>query len=324
MPSSRLNLTSVDEAYGDKSDLYKDVLGIKPNASADQIQKAYFTRRDELFQVLSRMDKRASAANPQKRHEVKCRIDGVATALRVLGDPSSRVRYDAIRDERLGLNGSTSGSTFFRELDDEIPLATETPASMSTSGDVYQRRKLKSALKKRNHEDESSRSTLGELSVTIGNTKTFGRLEERNDESDSSPELPRPPPRTSAHGEPFEASLKHSSSKKSGSSRTANSHERGEGGNAIPDKRIHKVDEEDGEETSVGSAVTMGTSLTMFEAQRSVFQIVKDEVMGTIDDTNESINQVFNVFTLQEDDIAAVFGRIDKAKRQMENGFTTT
>uniref|UniRef100_A0A7S2Y7N0 J domain-containing protein n=1 Tax=Entomoneis paludosa TaxID=265537 RepID=A0A7S2Y7N0_9STRA len=102
MPSSGLNLSSVNEAFGEKADLYTDVLAIRPNASTDQIQQAYFTRRDELFHVLAQMDQRGVDANSQKRYHVERQMDGVVMALRVLGDPDARMRYDSIRDDRLG------------------------------------------------------------------------------------------------------------------------------------------------------------------------------------------------------------------------------
>ena len=44
---------------------------------------------------------------------------------------------------------------------------------------------------------------------------------------------------------------------------------------------------------------------------------IQEEVAGTVEDTLVSFEQVLNVFTLQERDIQAVMGRIDKAKRQL-------
>lgn len=44
---------------------------------------------------------------------------------------------------------------------------------------------------------------------------------------------------------------------------------------------------------------------------------IQEEVAGTVEDTLVSFEQVLNVFTLQDRDIAAVMGRIDKAKRQL-------
>jgi hypothetical protein len=43
--------------------------------------------------------------------------------------------------------------------------------------------------------------------------------------------------------------------------------------------------------------------------------------MGALDDTSQSFHQVFSVFTLREEEIEAVTGRIDKARRQMVHSF---
>ena len=52
-----------------------------------------------------------------------------------------------------------------------------------------------------------------------------------------------------------------------------------------------------------------------------VIDYVRDEVLGAIEDTSSSLEQVLNAFTLQEEDIVAVMGKIDKAKRQMQRTF---
>jgi hypothetical protein len=51
-----ISLQPIDEAYGSCADLYKDVLGVKSNATPEQIQKAYFARRNELFTLLQNME----------------------------------------------------------------------------------------------------------------------------------------------------------------------------------------------------------------------------------------------------------------------------
>ena len=44
---------------------------------------------------------------------------------------------------------------------------------------------------------------------------------------------------------------------------------------------------------------------------------IRLEIMGAIDDTSRSFEQIFSAFTLRPTEIDAVAGRIDKAKRQM-------
>ena len=89
MPGSGINLLSINEAFGEKADLYVDVLGIQPNATTDQIQQAYFNRRDELFHSLSRMDQRGVDDDSQKRFQLERQMDGVVMALRVLWFPKA-------------------------------------------------------------------------------------------------------------------------------------------------------------------------------------------------------------------------------------------
>eukprot|EP00522_Entomoneis_paludosa_P009721 CAMPEP_0172449968 /NCGR_PEP_ID=MMETSP1065-20121228/8525_1 /TAXON_ID=265537 /ORGANISM="Amphiprora paludosa, Strain CCMP125" /LENGTH=333 /DNA_ID=CAMNT_0013201731 /DNA_START=204 /DNA_END=1205 /DNA_ORIENTATION=- len=331
MPSSGLNLSSVNEAFGEKADLYTDVLAIRPNASTDQIQQAYFTRRDELFHVLAQMDQRGVDANSQKRYHVERQMDGVVMALRVLGDPDARMRYDSIRDDRIGDGalGTTPSLSYGQE---DVPLGTGTSTS-TASNDVPRRRKLKSALKKSKSLDETSpRSNLGELSVTIGNTRSIDFVETKEDDSESSEEGPLPaknsPLRKTASLD--DMSKKSTDSKNSKSSRGSKSSRKSSGSRESrrkvrtttqPTKQASTKAKDD-DEVSVGSAGTLGTTLSVVESRRSVFQVMKDEVMGALDDTSKSVEQVMSVFTLRDDEISAVFGRIDKAKRQMENEFT--
>mmetsp|Transcript_20896 Transcript_20896/g.45342 ORF Transcript_20896/g.45342 Transcript_20896/m.45342 type:complete len:322 (-) Transcript_20896:243-1208(-) len=317
MPSTGLNLTSVNEAFGEKADLYTDVLGIKPNASTDQIQQAYFARRDELFHVLAQMDQRGVDANSQKRFNVERQMDGVVMALRVLGDPDARMRYDSIREERMGVV-QEPGQIY---PGNEVPLGTGTSLSTSTSGEAIPvpRRppKLKSALKTSKSMDEQHhhRTNLGELSATVANTRSVDFVDETKDngadaDSDSTPEGPR--------------------LMNKGASRSAAVRSKAVGQENLDGRQLRKTrsapepKRRDDDEASLGSVGTLGTTLSILESRRGFFQVVKDEVMGAIDDTSRSVEQVFNVFTLQEDEINAVFGRIDKAKRQMENEFTPT
>jgi len=51
---------------------------------------------------------------------------------------------------------------------------------------------------------------------------------------------------------------------------------------------------------------------------------IRLEAIGACDDTARSFAQVCNAFTLQEADIKAVMGRIDKASRQLQEGVATT
>jgi hypothetical protein len=107
--SVALDLSLVDSAFGPKSDLYWDVLRVKPDASPKQIRRAYFQRRDELFKLLSDLDEEgamyALPANRTianaKRWDVDCKMNGIVMAIRILDDPVARQRYDSVRMDRL-------------------------------------------------------------------------------------------------------------------------------------------------------------------------------------------------------------------------------
>lgn len=47
-------------------------------------------------------------------------------------------------------------------------------------------------------------------------------------------------------------------------------------------------------------------------AHKSVLQVVSDEIKGSFEDTVSAFDQVFNAFTLQENEIFAVVGEIDE------------
>lgn len=334
MPGSGINLLSINEAFGEKADLYVDVLGIQPNATTDQIQQAYFNRRDELFHSLSRMDQRGEEEDSQKRFQLERQMDGVVMALRVLGDADARMKYDGIRDQRMGLSVLTNSALGSPE-DDDVPLGTGTSVSTSAMGEGPRRRKLKSALKKakslddRDRDNQTTRASLGELSVTIGNTRSIDFAQNEGEGRENDHEGPIDSLRQVRSLDDMSRSSKASrSSRKSTKSenagiesakrKTKKSVKIAHGTKSRTRKSKSKIDDD----VSVGSGGTLGTTYSSYEKNRSIFETVKDEVMGALDDTSKSMEQVFNVFTLQDDEISAVFGRIDKAKRQMNKEFT--
>ena len=106
---NELNLSVVNEAYGNNADLYLHVLRVKPNAGSAQIQEAYFDRRNELFYILSKMNRPEPEDNDdddqpqQKQYIMERKMDAVVCAVRILGDPDLRLQYDDVRTERIRL-----------------------------------------------------------------------------------------------------------------------------------------------------------------------------------------------------------------------------
>ena len=108
---NELNLSVVNEAYGDHSDLYLHVLRVKPNAGSAQIQEAYFDRRNELFHILSQISRTGKENDndndddqQQQQRNTERKMDAVVCAVRILGDPDLRLQYDDIRTERVRLH----------------------------------------------------------------------------------------------------------------------------------------------------------------------------------------------------------------------------
>lgn len=164
-----LDLSLVDSAFGPKSDLYWDVLRVKPDASPKQIRRAYFQRRDELFKLLSDLDEEEalyefpesrsssharSSCITKARRDVDRKMNGIVMAIRILDDPVARQRYDSVRMDRL-LRPNASLSQSLKDFVSEYRLHdTIRSETMAVLADI---RKSESI-------DPSSRKILPELS----------------------------------------------------------------------------------------------------------------------------------------------------------------
>ena len=95
-----VDLSVIDEAFGPTSDLYTDVLGVKSNASSEQIQRAYFERRNDLFGLLADMDAEVEQDSITESHRFHAerQLDAVVMTLRILGDANARSAYDDLRE----------------------------------------------------------------------------------------------------------------------------------------------------------------------------------------------------------------------------------
>lgn len=189
MPSASLNLSAIDEAFGEKADLYRDVLGVKSDVTTEQIQQAYFYRRDELFRIFAQMDESRVPSDSPKRYQVERQMDAVVMCLRVLGDPASRLRYNAIRRDRVVGRKITAfySQSLSQSADEDIPLsATSTSISHSdrshpSNSYSPRRRLLKSALKKtKSTEDQFERS----VTISYSNSVEYIDSPANNDEDD--------------------------------------------------------------------------------------------------------------------------------------------
>lgn len=78
-----ISLQPIDDAYGVCADLYKDVLGVKSNATPEQIQKAYFARRNELFTLMQNMeDEEQDSITASHHFHAERKMQAVQTSVR--------------------------------------------------------------------------------------------------------------------------------------------------------------------------------------------------------------------------------------------------
>jgi hypothetical protein len=76
------------------------------------------------------------------------------------------------------------------------------------------------------------------------------------------------------------------------------------------------------EDRTIMTYASQGTMATLATQTKIVNQIT-NEINGTFEDTQSAFEQVFSVFTLRDEDIMAVTGKIDKAKRQIERSLSS-
>uniref|UniRef100_A0A7S3P9S9 J domain-containing protein n=1 Tax=Amphora coffeiformis TaxID=265554 RepID=A0A7S3P9S9_9STRA len=318
----KLPLDAINEAFGPTADLYRDVLGVKSNASADQIQAAYFDRRNQLFQLLAELEASPTqnAATATKRLQAERKMDAIVMTLRILGDAETRSQYDDVRAERcpsraaVGLAApkgkAEAATTKRRTFNMEEGGESATPTKPKSP---------KSVLKK-----SSYNITVLTSDAEDSKDTTFDEMDE-----DDAPS----PSRNSASAVSFgtEAARTHKTRKNKRKARRVSPDEPRKGtgphkkkpsevSQNLDDSFISGIDPETDAESEAASQVsfrTMETTLTTYEMNRGYFETIRDEIVGALDDTAQSFHQIFSVFTLREDEINAVTGRIDKARRQM-------
>jgi hypothetical protein len=299
--ATTLPLEAVDSAFGPRADLYRTVLGVRPNASTEQIQKAYFDRRNSLFQVLADLEAESEldAAKADARFQAEREMDAMVITLRILGDPVSRAKYDDIRMERTGSDDAAA------ELLTTLQQPTYTVYSMEENDTCVQKPK-KSALKKNTYQISVIDQSMDDTTIT----------EMESDVGDHRKGVSYSPSTTS---QPPARNAKRKARRVSPDEPRKNSTARQKKKQNLNDSMVLAAESDMGSvsEGSFRTLRTVETSLTTYEQKRGCFQTIHDEVMGALDDTGRSIHQVFSVFTLRESEIDAVAGRIQKAQKQM-------
>lgn len=156
MEDGRPNLAVVNDAFGYNADLYTDVLQVQPNAGAEQIQEAYFDRRNDLFLILADIDNANdddddgaviadSSVTDARRRKAERQMDAVVCAVRILGDPDLRLEYDDLRTERMQGKPSVTVASAARHHHHPASPMSSSSSSNKTDSNYRQEQKLHQA-----------------------------------------------------------------------------------------------------------------------------------------------------------------------------------
>jgi curved DNA-binding protein CbpA len=299
MSSKHLDLSVIDEAYGDYADLYSDVLRVSVAASPEQIQMAYFDRRSELFTLLAKLDARPDDEKTlQERLEAERKMDSVVLTVRVLGDPDQRSTYDSLRQKRL-LNRRRAQQGQLPGHKPRVPAGFDASAA-EVEEDERRREK---------REERRSRSSHASKSV-----KKSKKHKKRRDEGEEQHTVEEPPP--------IPSPPKTSSVSRKSTVATPDMIE------SFDEESLRHIDTKDTDEMKQDDGDTTVYTLTSVGDEKisyfslfthsKIMRRISDEISGACEDTLISVDQVFNAFTLTDKDIRAVTKRIDKAKRQLD------
>jgi curved DNA-binding protein CbpA len=346
------DLLVIDEAFGPSADLYVDVLGVQPNASPGQIQHSYFDRREELFRLLNEIDgdQEQDSITASHRFHAERKLDGVVVAMRILGDPKLRLQYDDMRYERM--QGAPVDSGHSRELGRKLKSQARIQANSRSASNKTTIAGAGRSLESRAEEDFPQALEDIPLRQRTSPPRTrlrSGSSTRRNKENKEAVEAVSVALNFSMDSTPSdEGGRKIKNDEAGGNSRRKNK-VKARVAVVSPDQEMTtrqkkkqakmakkertQMDKEslldtsfddtldttftfDEEKTALTFA-SQGTLATHVTETKFINQIAT-EITGTFEDTQAAFEQVFSVFTLRDEDIRAVTGKIDKAKREIE------
>jgi hypothetical protein len=367
------NLEVIYQAFGERADLYKDVLQVKTTATAEQIQMAYFDRRSELFALLASIDSEEEQDDITASHRFHAerKMDAVVMAVRIVGDPQLRQEYDNVmllqtkkqpREPPSSMSEASKGSSSLEPDGVYAGVAKKAQQEPPASPRAQRSPKRRSAkIRSLRHVSPSDNDTLDDNANKLSSDEALMHQHFQH----------HPAEETS-----YEFVAQSISSKESKSSSTNKAkHKKGHKKKHHQDHHLHhhhhhhtshnqtyqqhdlhdpsfdqstldRPDDDTFRDATIGSAtfegdITLdrtweeqatvasgstagnwtldhgGTSTLSNITHGGIVSRIQEEVAGTVEDTLVSFEQVLNVFTLQERDIQAVMGRIDKAKRQL-------
>lgn len=306
--TTSLDLNVIDEAFGEFADLYTDVLRVKSTSTPEQVQLAYFDRRSELFTLLAKLDSRAQDDSTlRQRIEAERRMDSVVLAVRILGDPQQRLRYDRLRKDRLyhrqradhlEVNPASSGEGEFVKVKKEKKEKRRKPEKVKPTKQVKPKPKpkpkpttFKTATKPPKPVNVSKGTTTSP--TTTSPTSLNQSIATQDTEHDL----------TDEEGGP---SVSRDLSMSMSMTLDTYDTRQDDGDMTMYTLTDPKLDDLD--DTGYLSCIT----------NSRIVRKISNEISGACEDTLVSVDQVFNAFTLTDKDIKAVTRRIHKAKRQLD------
>jgi len=318
-PSDDLDLTVVDQAYGDFADLYSDVLRVSVVATHEQIQLAYFDRRSELFTLLAKIDsKPQDEQTARERFLSERKMDSVVLAVRILGDPQQRLRYDRMRQQRLlnrrrAEHGQLPGHEANNRVASGLDSVTDEEHNQRLKEKRRQQKKEKSSSRRQPEEQEPQPPQTAEKDAR--KKKNSKEKKKRKEGADA---------------------VKLDDQVISNGSDDTQDTEHLTDDDSLRDERNRNIERTDTDEMRQDDAPTgcltgytacdpaatpedgvQKGMLSCFSNSR-IIKTISDEISGACEDTLVSVDQVFNAFTLTDKDIRAVTKRIDKAKKQLD------
>ena len=328
------NLSVIDAAFGAGADLYIHVLGVQPNASGSQIQTAFLHRRRDLLEQLE------NANSTLVRQRLERQIDAVVLAVRILGE--WRNEYDDIRSERVlvykGNKSSSSPPPSFVDTSN----SDQSHEQQEDCADIPMKRKSRKKTSRGKGNSSNRRlnaSTDAALNTSMDSTLTSStgagsrfsiqsapftaaklpysarqQHHHRSNDRGYQQQQHKPAVVTPEHGDRSKrlhpATSSHRSKHSARRRKNYDDDDEEEEVETLPPNE----NTDDGTLQEDETIVSEGT----FKERQGLLDRFRDEIIGALEDTSSAVEQVFNVFTLQEEDIAAVTGKIHKAKRQMK------
>lgn len=351
------NLEVIYQAFGEQADLYKDVLCVKPIATAEQIQMAYFDRRSELFALLASIDSEEEQDDITASHRFHAerKMDAVVMAVRILGDPHLRQEYDNVlelsnkkKQPKEPPSSAASRGSSTREPDGVYAgIVEQAPPDVPPSPRGRRSPKRRSPKRQSRRVSPSDTDTIPEDHQLSGeevlqlhhyrvqepeyefvahgkSKKKASKKKNRNNDRSHYEDGSSHPQTTDYYDESADQSRRHDDDSTfrddtvNYATGTLNDDRTLESKGTWDDGATITSQSTNGGWTRDSRQVARGGTSTLSNITNSgIVSRIQEEVAGTVEDTLVSFEQVLNVFTLQERDILAVMGRIDKAKRQL-------